>query len=458
MSLDYSDNLLAISPIDGRYAKKTHVLQNYFSEYALFKFRFIVEVRWLDYLFTHHAMPGIQAPSDAASQLLHNKIAQFNLADAQAIKAIEAHCQHDVKAVEYFLKNYLSQHEELTVYQEWVHFGCTSEDINNLAYGLMLQQCLKEIIFPKLNQLLAQLKNNAHSMAAIPMLGRTHGQPATPTTLGKEFANFAYRLARQMDGLQALPILGKWNGAVGNYNAHKISLPHIDWPTFNQTFVETLGLTWNPYTTQIEPHDYLSDILAKLTTLHNILIDCARDCWGYISIGYFNQINQTEAVGSSTMPHKINPIDFENAEGNLQLAQAIAQFLSTRLPVSRYQRDLVDSTLMRNLGTIFAYALIGYDSLSTGLNKITANQTVLANDLNNHVEVLAEAIQTIMRVHHLPMPYEQLKNLTRGQHVDLATLHTFINTLALPPLIKQQLLALKPADYLGYAQQLAESI
>ena len=458
MSLDYSHHLLAISPIDGRYATKTDVLQNYFSEYALFKFRFIVEVRWLDYLLTHHSMLGIEAPSDEALLLLRNKMAQFDLADALEIKKIEAHCQHDVKAVEYFLKNYLSQHAELSAYQEWVHFGCTSEDINNLAYGLMLQQSLKEIIFPKLDQLLSQLKNNARSMASIPMLGRTHGQPATPTTLGKEFANFAYRLARQINHFQQLPILGKFNGAVGNYNAHKISLPNIDWPTFNETFVEQLGLTWNPYTTQIEPHDYLSDILAKLTTLHNILIDCAKDCWGYISMSYFNQTHEAEGVGSSTMPHKINPINFENAEGNLQLAQAIAQFLSIRLPVSRYQRDLVDSTLMRNLGTVFAYALIGYENLSIGLGKITANLPVLESDLNNHVEVIAEAIQTVMRVHHLPLPYEELKNLTRGKKVDLAMLHAFINTLALPLPIKQQLLALKPEHYLGYAQQLAELI
>lgn len=450
--------LCAISPIDGRYAHKTVALQNYFSEYALFHFRFKIEVRWLDYLFTHGSLLGMTPASESARALLQQKLTQFTCADALQIKQIEKNCGHDVKAVEYFLKSYLRSQPELSNYQEWVHFGCTSEDINNLAYALMIQGCLQEIILPKLHQLLDQLKVKSHTWSAIPMLSRTHGQAATPTTLGKEFANFTYRLARQIESLSNTPILGKFNGAVGNYNAQKISLPEIDWPTFNQTFVEQLGLTWNPYTTQIEPHDYLAELFSKLSTLHNILIDCARDCWGYIAFGYFDQHSQPEEIGSSTMPHKINPIDFENAEANLSLAQALAQFLACRLPISRYQRDLADSSLLRNMGSVFAYAVIAYDSLTTGLNKITPNLTALVEDLNNHSEVIAEAIQTIMRVHHLELPYEQLKTLTRGKKIDLAILHTFIQQLALPESIKQQLLQLKPADYLGYAQQLAENI
>lgn len=450
--------LSAISPIDGRYAKKTSVLQNYFSEYALFHFRFKIEVRWLDYLFSHSTLLGITPPSEQARALLNQQVSQFSYTDALHIKQIEKNCGHDVKAVEYFLKSFLSSQPELNHYQEWVHFSCTSEDINNLAYALMIQRCLDEIILPKLQQLLEQLKTQARSWAAIPMLSRTHGQAATPTTLGKEFANFTYRLARQIENLSTTPILGKFNGAVGNYNAQKISLPEIDWPTFSRTFVEQLGLTWNPYTTQIEPHDYLAELFSKLSTLHNILIDCTRDCWGYIAFGYFDQHNQAEEIGSSTMPHKINPIDFENAEANLSLAQALAQFLACRLPISRYQRDLADSSLLRNMGSVFAYALIAYDSLSTGLNKITPNLTVLAEDLNNHSEVIAEAIQTVMRVHQLELPYEKLKTLTRGKKIDIQILHTFIQQLSLPESIKQQLLQLKPADYLGYARQLAENI
>ncbi len=452
------ENLLAISPLDGRYAAKTLPLQEYFSEYALFKFRFEIEVKWLAYLLAHAPSLGLPSPDPTALESLLQKSQQFDLADAMQIKVIEQQCNHDVKAVEYFLKNYLSQQPQLAIYQEWVHFGCTSEDINNLAYALMIKNSLQQIIIPKLERLATQLTDKAHTTAEIPMLARTHGQAATPTTVGKEFANFVYRLKNLISSLKQLPICAKFNGAVGNYNAQKISVPAINWPEFNQIFVEQLGLIWNPYTTQIEPHDYLAEILHKISSIHSVLIDLARDCWGYISLGYFDQRVKAEEIGSSTMPHKINPIDFENAEGNLSVSQALAQFLAIRLPISRYQRDLVDSTLLRNIGSVFAYALISYDSLCNGLEKISPNLPRIAQDLNGHAEILAEAIQTVMRFHGLALPYEQLKSLTRGQRVDLKKLHGFIAELTLPELIKEQLLTLKPEDYLGYAAALAKKI
>ena len=458
MNSPKAESLLAISPLDGRYQPKTRILQDYFSEFALFKFRFQVEANWLYYLLNEHEFLGIKPPEPEALKALKNLSENFSIEDAITIKELEYQYRHDVKAVEYFLKDSLRKIPDLMEYQEWVHFGCTSEDINNLAYGLMIKTGLKKIIVPKIEFILSALKIQAHQMAHLPMLARTHGQAATPTTLGKEWANFAYRLELQLNQLINLPVYGKFNGAVGNYNAFYIAMPQIDWLEFNKNFVLQLGLGWNPYTTQIEPHDYVADILNKLSQINTILIDLARDCWSYISLGYFSQLIYKNEVGSSTMPHKVNPIDFENAEGNLSMSQALAQFLANRLPLSRYQRDLVDSTLMRNIGSVFAYGIIAYESLLSGFEKIKPNAAVLSADLEAHTEILSEAIQTVMRAHHLAIPYEQLKQLTQGQKVNLATLHDFINTLDLPDSVKKHLLELKPEHYLGYAKQLAEKI
>ncbi len=445
--------LLAISPLDGRYAPQTAPLQDYFSEFALFKFRFLVETEW--FITLSQKVQPLSAP---AIKLLRQKCKDFNIKDAEAIKKIEAECKHDVKAVEYYLKAFLSRHKTLKPYQEWAHFGCTSEDINNLAYGLMIKSTLHNILLPKLEELTQHLVEKAHQYAKLPMLARTHGQAATPTTLGKEFANVAYRLQRQIKALTSRPILGKFNGAVGNYNAQRVAMPSIDWPSFNQRFVEGLGLSWNPYTTQIEPHDYLAEILHTFAQVNTVLIDLSRDCWSYISLGYFVQQANAKEVGSSTMPHKINPIDFENAEGNLSLSQSLAQFLASRLPISRYQRDLVDSTLMRNVGVTFAYTLIAYEALLRGLNKISADKKIIEEDLMQHPEVLAEAIQTIMRAHGLSEPYEKLKAFTRGQKITQKMLHDFIQTLSLPVAVKKQLMRLKPTDYLGYAEKLSRMV
>ncbi|MCD6046639.1 MAG: adenylosuccinate lyase [Gammaproteobacteria bacterium] len=453
-----SSTLLALSPLDGRYVAKTAALQYYFSEYALFKYRFIVEAKWFCYLLTHANELHFDAPPPSALKKIEERIEHFSLEDAKNIKQIEETCQHDVKAVEYFLKNILKDIPELAAYTEWVHFACTSEDINNLAYALMIKECLQTVLLPKLHELLDGLRANTHLYAETPMLARTHGQAASPTTVGKEFANFTYRLKHYLSQLENVRILGKFNGAVGNYNAHRVTFPSFDWPAFMQQFVESLGLVWNPYTTQIEPHDYVADLLSQFSNMHAVLTDFSRDIWGYISLGYFKQKISQETVGSSTMPHKVNPIDFENAEGNLALSQALAQFLSNRLPVSRFQRDLVDSTLMRNVGSVFGYAIIAYDSLLKGLNKLIVDHERIEADLNQHPEILAEAIQTIMRANGLPLPYEQLKALTRGQKIELATLTKFVESLSLPEDIKKTLLALRPADYVGYAKELAQKI
>lgn len=447
--------LLALSPLDGRYAEALMPVRDHFCEMALIKARAQVEIAWLRALAHHPLISEVPLWSAQSDIFLQDLIINFSKEDALRVKAFEQQCQHDVKAVEYYLKERLATQAELQPYAEFLHFACTSEDINNLAYGLLLKQARETVFLPKLQQVSAVLKQFACDHAAIPMLARTHGQAATPTTLGKEWANIACRLERQIGQWQAVKIFGKCNGAVGNYNAHLLAYPAIDWPSVSRQLVESLGLTWNAMTTQIEPHDYVAQWLHDLIQINSVLLDLARDVWGYISLGYLQLKTQTAEVGSSTMPHKVNPIDFENAEGNLSLANAMASFLAQRLPVSRWQRDLVDSTLMRNLGSTFAYGYLAWHNLLRGLAKISPNETRLADDLSAHPEILAEAIQTVMRRYGVVLPYEQLKQLTRGQSTDLSTLRAFIEQQPLPIDAKQRLLALSPEKYLGLAVALA---
>lgn len=450
--------LLAISPIDGRYASKTSDLNAYFSEYALFKYRLLIEIKWFIALAQNDQIKEIPLISEKNQKALLDLFEQFSVEDAQAIKDIEAKTNHDVKAVEYFLKEKMSSITALAPYIEYVHFACTSEDINNLAYASMFKASKTEVLLPNIDKLIKLLRDISHSYATQPMLSRTHGQSASPTTVGKEFANFVYRLQNVRDSINQSIIRGKINGAVGNFNAHIAAYPEINWLSFSQQFVEELGLQWNPYTSQIENHDALSEHFSHLARFNSILVDLCRDVWGYISLGYLGQKLKDGEVGSSTMPHKVNPIDFENAEGNLLMANSILQFLSHQLLTSRWQRDLVDSTLMRNLGVGIAYTHIAFQSLTKGLNKLTANKEVLNKDLDQHWEVLAEAIQTVMRRYGLPEPYEQLKALTRGQTITKDVLSTFIQGLALPDKIKSELLALTPHNYIGNATSMAQKI
>lgn len=450
--------LTAISPIDGRYANKTDGLRPLCSEYGLFYFRVLIEIRWLQALADHSNIKEVPAFSATTQQQLNHIIENFNLEDATRIKALEKITRHDMKAVEYFLKEKLAKNTELESIREFIHFGCTSDDINNLAYALMLKEVRAQHLLPAINLLIDYLKKYSHQYAKHAMLSRTHGQAAVPTTMGKEFANFTQRLIVQEEIFTAIKIIGKFNGAIGNYNALRIAYPDINWPEFCKKFVTSLNLEWNAYTTQIEPHDYIAEYCDSLNRINNILINLAADCWGYISLGYFKQKAKLDEVGSSTMPHKINPIDFENAEGNLSLANSLYQHFSRTLPISRWQRDLRDSTLLRNLGTAFAYNLIAYKSLYCGLEKISIDDTKLLEDLNQHWEILAEAIQTTLRRYSAEMPYEQLKTLTQGKKLNQATLHQFINSLKIPDDIKQRLLELSPTSYLGYATELAQSI
>lgn len=447
--------LTAISPIDGRYAEKVAALRPLFSEFGLNHFRIIVEIRWLQWLAKTPEIIEIKPFSEDANKLLANIMEEFSEHDAERIKTIERSTNHDVKAVEYFLKEKIANHHELETVSEFIHFACTSEDINNLAYALMLKATRQQCLLPMMNELITNLSNMAHTYANQAMLARTHGQSATPTTMGKEIAVFVSRLKRQQQQFNELPILGKINGAVGNYNAHLIAYPEVDWPALNAGFVKDLGLTWNPYTTQIESHDYIADICHALLRFNSILIDLSRDLWSYISLDYFKQKTVAQEIGSSTMPHKVNPIDFENAEGNLSLANNLFEFLASRLPISRWQRDLVDSTLMRNLGVAIAHCMIGYQALLKGLAKLELNKEKLTHDLSNHWEVLTEALQTVMRKYQIESPYEQLKKLSRGKAIDQASLQEFIRTLALPEDVKQRLLALTPKDYIGLAEKLA---
>jgi len=450
--------LNAISPIDGRYGSKTTSLSPYFSEFGLIRCRVLVEVRWLQQLADHPAIVEVPPLSAQANDFLEALLANFSEVDAQAIKDHEAVTNHDVKAVEYFIKDKLAALPELDAVKEFVHFACTSEDINNLSYALMLTQARRDVLLPMMQQLQKAVADKAHEYADQPMLSRTHGQTASPTTMGKEFANVAARLQRQIDQFATAEILGKINGAVGNYNAHLVAYPDVDWQANAQTFVEKLGLAWNPYTTQIEPHDYIAELFAACCRFNTILIDFDRDIWGYISLGYFRQKVVKGEVGSSTMPHKVNPIDFENSEGNLGIGNALMQHLAEKLPVSRWQRDLTDSTVLRNIGSGFAHSLIAWQATLKGLNKLLMDPERMLQDLDNSWEVLAEAIQTVMRRYAVAEPYEKLKALTRGQRINAAVLETFVNTLDIPETAKQQLKALRPHTYIGNAKDQADKL
>ena len=447
--------LLALSPLDGRYAGKVDALRPIFSEFGLIKARVKVEVEWLLALAAEPGIVELQPFSASAESRLHALADHLEVADAARVKEIERTTNHDVKAVEYLIKERLKDDAELGPALEFVHFACTSEDINNLSYALMLNEARNRVLLPKLDALIAKLRGMAHAHAALPMLARTHGQTASPTTVGKELANVVARLQRQRDVLATLPMPGKINGAVGNYNAHAAAYPDIDWPAFSRKFVQSLGLDWQPYTTQIEPHDGIAEACDAQRRIDTICIDLCRDIWGYISLGYFKQSVKAGEVGSSTMPHKVNPIDFENAEGNFGIANALLEHFAAKLPISRWQRDLTDSTVLRALGTAFGHALVGFDALLRGLDKLSVNPERLSADLDAAWEVLAEPVQTVMRRHGLPNPYEQLKALTRGQGIDAATMRAFVEGLDLPADAKARLAALSPASYTGLAEGLA---
>jgi len=451
--------ITALSPLDGRYHSKVEALRLYFSEFALIRYRVLVEAEWLKALSNEPAI--IEVPQFSASTIarLDNLVTDFSVADGEAIKAIEATTNHDVKAVEYWLKQTLADNAEIAGAAEFIHFACTSEDINNLSHGLMLTSSLEQVMLPALDGIIARLVDLAHQLADVPMLARTHGQPATPTTIGKEIANVVYRLQRGKKQLAAVAILGKINGAVGNYNAHLSAYPDLDWENFAQTFVEKLGLEFNPYTTQIEPHDTIAELFDAYARINTILLDLNRDVWGYISLGYFKQKTKANEVGSSTMPHKVNPIDFENSEGNLGIANALLRHLSEKLPVSRWQRDLTDSTVLRNMGVALGHTLLAYDSCAKGLGKLDVNPARLSADLDDAWEVLAEPIQTVMRRYGVANPYEQLKALTRGKGgITRETLHQFIMDLDIPQAEKTCLLELTPQSYIGKASALAQRI
>ena len=447
--------LLALSPLDGRYAGKVAALRPIFSESGLIRARVHVEVEWLLALAAEPAIQELPALPAAAVERLRNLARDFGTADAARVKEIEATTNHDVKAVEYWIKERLRDDADLAGALEFVHFACTSEDINNLSYALLLRQAREEVLLPALDRLCGTLRTMAHAHAALPMLSRTHGQTASPTTVGKELANVLARLQRQRRQLAAVEMPGKINGAVGNYNAHLAAYPDIDWAAFAQRFVESLGLDFNPYTPQIEPHDGIAELCDVQRRIDTITIDLCRDIWGYISLGYFRQAVKAGEVGSSTMPHKVNPIDFENAEGNFGIANALLQHFAEKLPISRWQRDLTDSTVLRALGTAFGHALVGFESLAKGLGKLSVNAERLAADLDAAWEVLAEPVQTVMRRHGLPNPYEQLKSLTRGHGIDAAALRAFIEGLDLPDDAKVRLAALTPGSYTGLAEALA---
>jgi adenylosuccinate lyase len=451
--------LNALSPLDGRYQSKLDVLRPYFSEYALIKHRAWVEIEWLKALSVAKDLQEIPTFSADTVKELDTAINIFSEADAAQVKAIEVRTNHDVKALEYWLKEKFDGNPEIKEASEFIHFACTSEDINNLSHGLMLKSATESVMLPFLTNLIARLTDLAKDLANQPMLSRTHGQTASPTTMGKELANVVYRLQRQQKQLQASEFLGKINGAVGNFNAHISAYPSFDWENFAKRFVESLGLTYNPMTIQIEPHDYMAELYDTMARINTILIDLNRDIWGYISVGYFKQKVKAGEIGSSTMPHKVNPIDFENSEGNLGMANAILRHMAEKLPISRWQRDLTDSTVLRNMGVGFGYTLLGYDSCLRGLNKLEINSAKLAEDLDNSWEVLAEPIQTVMRRYGIENPYEQLKELTRGKGgINKSSLHAFIETLKIPADAKKLLLEMTPASYIGKAAELSKHI
>lgn len=448
--------LTALSPLDGRYASRAAALAEHFSEFALIRWRVRIEIRWLQALAAEPSFTLLPPFSPGAIAALDEAAASFSLADAERVKAIEATTNHDVKAVEYWLRERFQSNAEISAAGEFIHFACTSEDINNLCHALMARDGRDAVLLPALDKLIAALRGLASAHSALPMLSRTHGQPATPTTLGKEMANVVARLERARSAISGVAQLGKINGATGNFNAHVVAAPSVDWPAFSQRFVEGLGVSHNPLTTQIEPHDALAALFDALARANTILIDLDRDIWGYISLGYFKQRAKAGEVGSSTMPHKVNPIDFENSEGNLGLANALLHHLSEKLPISRWQRDLTDSTVLRNMGVAFGYCLLGYDACLRGLSKLEADPARLAADLDACWDILAEPVQTVMRAHRVPGAYEKLKDLTRGRGgITREALHAFIEGLEIPADAKARLLALTPATYVGLAEALS---
>ena len=451
--------LTALSPLDGRYHDKMNALRRYFSEFGLIRYRVLIEIEWLKALSAETEIAEIAPFSASTIAQLDELCTSFSEADAEQIKVIEKRTNHDVKAIEYWLREKLSANPQTASALEFIHFACTSEDINNLSHALMLKAGRDEVMLPTLDVLIKRLRNMAHQLADLPMLCRTHGQTATPSTLGKEMANVVHRLQRAHTCLAEVEMLGKINGAVGNYNAHLAAYPEVDWEAFAQRFVTARGITFNPYTIQIEPHDAMAELFDAYARANTILIDLNRDLWGYISLGYFKQKVVAGEVGSSTMPHKVNPIDFENSEGNLGLANALLRHLSEKLPLSRWQRDLTDSTVLRNMGVALGYTLLGYESCLKGLHKLEANPQRLADDLNNSWEVLAEPIQTVMRRYHIENAYDKLKDLTRGKGgINCDSLRAFIQTLAIPEAEKQRLCALSPESYIGKAAELAKRI
>ncbi|MGR6780425.1 adenylosuccinate lyase [Moritella viscosa] len=450
--------LTAVSPVDGRYGSKTVALRSIFSEFGLIKYRVQVEVRWLQKLAECDAIAEVPALSVDANAALNSITDNFSEADAARIKAIESTTNHDVKAVEYFLKEKVADNAELHAVSEFIHFACTSEDINNLSHALMLTEARETILLPYCEKLIDSLTVLAKEYAAVPLLSRTHGQPASPSTMGKEFANVVVRLRRQMLQIANVEILGKINGAVGNYNAHISAYPDVDWNEFSEEFVSSLGVVWNPYTTQIEPHDYIAELYDAIARFNTIILDFDRDIWGYICLGHFKQKTIAGEIGSSTMPHKVNPIDFENSEGNIGIANALFNHLSAKLPVSRWQRDLTDSTVLRNLGVAIGYSVIAYESTLKGVSKLQLNEEALRADLDRNWEVLAEPIQTVMRRYGIEKPYEKLKELTRGRRVDGPAMQEFIDTLELTDAVKAELKLMTPANYIGRAVEFVNEL
>ena len=455
--MEQSD-LRALSPVDGRYAGKADALRDFFSEFGLIRYRTLIEIRWLQWLADESGIDELSPLSSPMKDLLNGIADNFSIDDAERVKKIEARTNHDVKAVEYFIKEKIGSGPDIGRVGDFIHFGCTSEDINNLAYGLMLRNARDEVMLPQMNKLLGRIKTLAGQYAELPMLSRTHGQTATPTTLGKEMANVFARLARARDQMADVEVRGKFNGAVGNFNAHVAAYPDLDWPDMSQRFIESLGLNANLHTTQIEPHDWTAEYAHALIRFNTVLLDMCRDVWGYISLGYFRQRVSKDEVGSSTMPHKVNPIDFENAEGNLGLANAMLDHFATKLPVSRWQRDLSDSTVQRNMGVALAHVLIAIHAALRGLDKLQADPDRMQQDIDQSWEVLGEAVQTVMRRYGIPQPYEKLKDLTRGKPVTKELLHEFVQSLEIPDDAKKRLLELTPATYTGLASTLAKSV
>ncbi|WP_345850621.1 adenylosuccinate lyase [Shewanella algae] len=450
--------LTAISPVDGRYGSKTTELRGIFSEYGLTKYRVQVEINWLKLLSSCPDIEEVPPFSEEALALLDNIRDNFSEADALRVKTIEATTNHDVKAVEYFIKEKIADNAELAAIGEFVHFACTSEDINNLSHGLMLTEAREQVLLPYCQKLVDAVKELARRYKTVPLMSRTHGQPASPSTLGKEMANVAVRLERQLKQIEAVEIMGKINGAVGNYNAHLSAYPEVNWHELSQRFVTSLGLNWNPYTTQIEPHDYIAELFDAVARFNTVLIDFDRDIWGYIALGHFKQKTVAGEIGSSTMPHKVNPIDFENSEGNLGIANALMQHLASKLPVSRWQRDLTDSTVLRNLGVGIAHSLIAYQATLKGVSKLEVNEAHLRDELDHNWEVLAEPVQTVMRRYGIEKPYEKLKELTRGKRIDGQQLASFIDGLELPENVKHELKQLTPANYIGRAEAFVDDL